>query len=61
MLDKIKLPREMPKNIEYRISNKEPQIVEVDLSTFDIQYSIFCGLKKQHKYLMVTLPSASSV
>ncbi len=26
----------MPKNIEYRISNKEPQNVEVDPSTFDI-------------------------
>ncbi len=43
---KIELPKEMPKSIEYRISNKEPQNVEVDPSTFDIQYSIFCGLKK---------------
>ena len=37
----IKLPKDMNKNIEYRISDKEPQNVEVILrhSIFGIQYS----------------------
>ena len=43
---KIKLLIEMNKIIEYRISNKEPQNVECNPSTFDIQYSIFCGSKR---------------
>ena len=34
------------KAIKYRISNKEPQNHEGFTSTFDIPYSIFCGLKK---------------
>jgi len=43
---KIKLPMGMNNNIEYRISNKEPQNVECNPSTFDIQYSICCGSKR---------------
>jgi len=38
-----------PKNLEYRISNKEPQNYEGSTSTFDIPCSIFCGSESTYK------------
>ena len=37
-----------PRDIEYRMSNKEPQNYEVLTSKFDIPCSIFCGSEKVH-------------
>ena len=46
----------MVENIEYRISNKEPQNDEGFTSTFDIPCSTFCGLKNIVLNQILTTP-----
>lgn len=48
-------------NIEYRISNIEPQNYEGVTSTFDIPCSIFCGSEKVLTKPIVTMATVSSV